>query len=99
MVMVSEDGSLPVFQVSISVVLKIIIMIVVALKGHNLRFLQSLHYAANCLQHVRSSGQGATVCKSHATHQALIMCSMSCATWYPGTAQLLSLAMLKSHLF
>ena len=27
------------------------------------------------------------------------MCNMSCATWYEGTAQLLSLTELKSHLF
>ena len=37
-------------------------------------FLQSPHSAANCLQHVRSSGQDATVCKSRATHRALITC-------------------------
>ena len=37
--------------------------------------------------------------KSHATHQALITCIMSCATWYKGTAQLRSLTELKSHLF
>ena len=37
------------------------------------RFLQSPHSAANCLQHVR-----AIVCKSRATHRALIMCNMLC---------------------
>ena len=37
-------------------------------------FLQSPHSAANCFQHVRSSGPGATVCKSRATHRALITC-------------------------
>ena len=41
---------------------------------------QSPHCAANCLQHVRSSGQGAVVCKSRATHRALITCNMPCAT-------------------
>ena len=46
-------------------------------------------YAMNCLQHVRSSGPGATVCKSRATHRALITCNLQCATWYKGTAQLL----------
>ena len=40
-------------------------------------FLQSPHCAVNRLQHVRLSGPGAIVCKSHATHQALITCSMS----------------------
>ena len=42
--------------------------------------LQSHHCAANCIQHVRSSGQDAIVCKSRATHRALIACSMSCTT-------------------
>ena len=39
-----------------------------------------------------------TVCKSRATHRALITCNMLCATWYEGTAQLSSLTELKSHL-
>ena len=39
------------------------------------------------------------VYKSHAAHGALVMYSMLCATWYEGTAQLLSLIELKSHLF
>ena len=46
--------------------------LIVALKGA----IQSPHCAANCLQHVRSSGLGATVCKSRATHRALITCNM-----------------------
>ena len=37
-------------------------------------FLQSPHSAANCLQHVRSSGPDAIVCKSRATHRAFITC-------------------------
>ena len=37
-------------------------------------FLQSPHSTANCLQHVRSVGPVATVCKSRATHRALITC-------------------------
>ena len=37
------------------------------------------HCAANCLQHVCSSGLGVTVCKSCATHRALIMCM--CNMW------------------
>ena len=37
------------------------------------------------------------MCKSRATNLALIMCSMSCATWYKGTAQLLSLTEFKIH--
>ena len=39
---------------------------------------QSPHCAANRLQHIRSSGPGAVVCKSRATHRALITCNMSC---------------------
>ena len=56
----------------------IIIIIIIAFKGAIRDFLQSPHSAANCLQHARSSGPGAIVCKSCATHQALIMCNMSC---------------------
>ena len=52
----------------------IIIIIIIAFKGAIRDFLQSPHSAANCLQHVRSSGPGATVCKSRATHVALITC-------------------------
>ena len=36
--------------------------------GSTRYFLQSPHCAANCLQHVRSSGPGTIVCKSRATH-------------------------------
>ena len=64
----------------------------------NLRFLQSLHCTTNYLQHIRSCDQGAVVCKSRAAHWALITCSMSCATWCKGTAQLLSLTQFKLHL-
>ena len=45
-----------------------------AFKGAIRDFLQSPHSAANCLQHTRSSGPGAIVCKSHATHRVLIKC-------------------------
>ena len=41
-------------------------------------FLQSPHCAANCLQRLPSSGPGAVVCKSRATHRALITCNMCC---------------------
>ena len=36
-----------------------------------MRFLQSSHGDANCLQNARSSGMGAIVCKSRATHSSL----------------------------
>ena len=49
------------------------------IQRRNLRFfLQSPHCVANLLQHVRSSDPGAIVCKSCATHRALITCNMSC---------------------
>ena len=43
-------------------------------------FFQSPHCAANFLKHVHSCGQGAIVCESRATHQALITCNVFCAT-------------------
>ena len=55
------------------------IIIIIAFKGAIRDFVQSPHCAANHLQHVRSSGPSANVCKSRATHWALISCNMS---WY-----------------
>ena len=52
----------------------IIIVIIITFKGAIRDFLQSPHSAANCLQYVRSSGTGATLCKSRGTHRALIAC-------------------------
>ena len=46
----------------------IMIIIIVLFKGAILDFLQSPHSAANCLELVRSSGHGAILCKSRATH-------------------------------
>ena len=66
---------------------------------HNSRFLQCRHCAVNCLWHRCSSGEGAIVCKSHATHLALIAYNLLCAMWWEGIAQLLRLTELKSHLF
>ena len=45
----------------------------------------------NCLQHRRSNGQDAIMCKSCATHLALNTCNMSCAIWYKRAAHLLNL--------
>ena len=53
-------------------------LIIIAFKGAIRDFLQSPHCAVNRLQHVRSSGPGAIVCKSCATHRALITCNMLC---------------------
>ena len=57
--------------VVVVVVVIIIIILIIALKAR-IRdfFLQS--------PHVRSSGPSAGVCKSRATHGALITCNMSC---------------------
>ena len=80
--------------------IKIIIITVIAFKGATWDILQSPHCATNCLQHERSSGQGAIVCTSRATHGALIMCNMS---WYVphGSKEQLSYQVweFKSHLF
>ena len=70
-------------------------IIIITFKGAFRDFLQSPHCAANCLHHV----QGAVVRKSRATLLALTTGNMPRATWYEGTAQLLSLTELKSHLF
>ena len=51
-----------------------IIIIIIAFKGAIRDFLQSPHSAVNCLQHAHSSGLGAIMCKSHATHRMLITC-------------------------
>ena len=76
----------------------LLIIIIIAFKGAIRDFLHSPHSAVNCLQHIRSSGPGAT---NHVQHiERLSRASvMLRATWYEGTAQLLSLTELKSHLF
>ena len=57
-----------------TIMMMMMMMIIIAFKGAIRDFLQSPHSAANCLQHVRSSGPGAIVCKSRETHRALITC-------------------------
>ena len=59
-------------------IITIMIIIMIAFKSAIQDFLQSPHFAVNCLQHVRSSGQGAILCKSCVTHQVLITCNMLC---------------------
>ena len=51
--------------------LLLLLLIIIAFKGAIRDFWQSPHCAANCLQHMRSSGPGAIVCKSRASHRAL----------------------------
>ena len=60
------------------IIIVFLVIIIIALKGAIRDCLQSPHCAANRLQHARSSGLGAIVCKSRAAHRALIMCNMSC---------------------
>ena len=55
----------------------LLLLIIMAFKGAIRDNLQSPHCAANQLQHVGSSGPSAIVCKSRATHRALITCNMS----------------------
>ena len=78
----------------------IIIIIIIAFKGAIRDFLQSPHSAANCFQHARSRAQ-AQPCANHVQHnERLSRASVILrATWYEGTAQLISLTELKSHLF
>ena len=70
-------------------------MIIIAFKGVIRDFLQSSHCATNGLQPVCSSGVG-TVCKSRATHRALITCNL-CYVPHGTTAQLFSLTESKSR--
>ena len=51
--------------------LSTIIIIIIVFKGTLRDCLQSPHCTVNCLQQVCSSGPGAIVCKSCATHRAL----------------------------
>ena len=70
----SNDGRLTAETRRTDLTAIIIIIIIIAFKGAIRDFLQSPHSAVNCLQHVRSSGTGAIVCKSRATHLALFTC-------------------------
>ena len=65
-------------MVIIIIITRMIMILMIVLKGAVRTFLQSPHCAANSLQHIRSSSQGAIVCKSCATHRALITINMSC---------------------
>ena len=86
----------------IVVVVITIMMMMMTLTGAIPDCLQSPHCAANCLQPICSSGHRAVMCKSRATHLALITFSrLTCqyATWYEGTVRLRIMRELKSHLF
>ena len=74
----------------------IIIMIIIAFKIRNSRYFYNLTAPRTVSNTQVSRAQS---CANHVQHiWALITCNMSCATWYERTAQLLSLAQLKSHL-
>ena len=53
---------------SLIIIIMIMIALILVIGAIGEFKLQSPHCATNCLQHVRSSGQGAIVCKSCATH-------------------------------
>ena len=78
----------------------IIIIIIIAFKGAIRDFLQSPHSAANCPT-CTLKWPGSQPCANHVQHiERLSRASvMLRATWYEGTAQLLSLTELNSHLF
>ena len=83
------------------VVVVMMITITISLKGAIRDFWQSPRCSANCLQQVRWSGPGrnrvqSTCNTSSAFHVQRVVLR---ATLYEGTAQLLSLAEFKSHLF
>ena len=52
----------------------------------NVRFLQSPHCTANCLQHACLHSQGAVMWKSHATCHVHITCNLSNGLYCKGTA-------------
>ena len=55
----------------IILMMMMITIIIMVFKGAIRNFLQSLHCAANRLQHVRSSGPGAVVCKCRVTYHVV----------------------------
>ena len=76
------------------------ILMIIALKGAIQAFLQSPHCAMNNFQHLRSSGLSAMVqitCNTPSAYQ--VQHVVLHATWYEGTAQILSLTEFKLHLF
>ena len=63
------------------------------IKRRNSRLLHSRQCAANCLQHICSSDW------CNFVQVTFVTWNMPCATWYKGTAELLSLTECRSHLF
>ena len=89
MVSTSWTGWACIIIIIIIIIIMMIIIIIITFKGAIRDFLQSPHSAANCVQHVRSSGPGRkrvqitcyTSSAYHVQHDVLR------ATWYEGTAR------------
>ena len=79
----------------------LLLLLLLVFKGAIPGFLQSPHCAANCLQHVGSSGPVAMRVQNtcNTSNAYCVQHVVLRATWYKGIAQLLSLTELKSHLF
>ena len=78
------------------------IIIIIALKGAIRDFftISALRREPSPTRTVGSSGPDTIVCKSRATSSAYhVQQAVIRATWYEGTAELLSLTEFKSHLF
>ena len=88
-------------MVSRSIIIIIIIIIIIAFKCAIRNFLHNLLTAPRTVSNMYAQVAWAQSCADHVQHiERLSRASvMSCATWYEGTAQLLSLTELKSHLF
>ena len=74
----------------------IIIIIIIAFKGA-VRDFYNLLAAPRTVSNTYAQVAKTQSCENHVQH--IERCNMSCATWYEGAAQLLSLTELKSHLF
>ena len=76
----------------------IIIIIIIIFKGAIGDVYNLLTAPQTVLQQVRSSGPGAIMWESRATHRVFITCNLPCASWYEVTAQLFSLIEFK-HIY
>ena len=83
----------------IIMILVIIMIIVIALKGAIHDFYNLITASQTVSNMYAQAAKAQIVWISCATHRAPITCNVLCVTWYEGTASLLSLTVLKSHLF
>ena len=78
---------------------QLIMIIIIAFTGAIWDVLQSPHCAANCLQHtLKWPGRNCVQITCNTSSTCHVQHDVLRATWYEGTAQLLSLTELKSHL-